>query len=256
MSTFKDYQDRFANIRFERQDGILQMSLHTNGGPLQWGALDGSIHTQLGAAFRAVADDAGNRVVILTGSGDAFCAAMNPAEIPREPTAANWPRLQREGRRMLMNMLDIDVPVIGVFNGPAFIHAELVALSDIVLASDTAEIADLAHFVHGVTPGDGAHVVWPLLLGPNRGRHFLLTGQRLSAAEAQRLGVVAEVLAPPQVLDRAWELARQLALQPTEALRATRIALTQAIKRRMLDELGHGLALEGLALIAAQTTHP
>lgn len=253
MSDLEHYRNRFANIRFERQDNILQMSLHTNGGPLQWGALDGSIHTQLGEAFREVADDAGNRVVILTGSGDAFCVGMNPAEIPRDPTAANWPRLQREGRRMLMNLLDIEVPVIGVFNGPAYIHAELVALSDIVLAADTAEIADLAHFVFGVAPGDGAHIVWPMLLGPNRGRYFLLTGQRLTAVEAQHLGVVGEVLAPQQVMDRAWQLARQIALQPIAALHATRTTLTQALKRRMLDELGYGLALEGLALIATHT---
>lgn len=256
MSSLVYYRERYNNIHFERTDGILQMTLHSKGKPLQWGALDGSIHTQLGKAFRKVADDPANRVVILTGKGDAFCTAMNPDEIPRGPAATNWHRLQREGRRMLMNLLDIEVPVIGVFNGPAHIHAELVALSDIVLASETADIADLAHFVHGVAPGDGAHVVWPMLLGPNRGRHFLLTGQRLSASEAQRLGVVAEVLPPDQVLERAWELARQLARQPTPTLQATRAALILPIKRRMLDELGYGLALEGLALIATQTAQP
>lgn len=256
MSSLEHYQGLFANIRFERSEGVLQISLHTDGGPLKWGALDGSIHTQLGEAFRQVADDPDNRVVILTGSGDAFCAAMNEAEIPREPTAANWARLQREGRRMLANLLDIEVPVIGVFNGPAVIHAELVALSDIVLAADTADIADLAHFVHGIAPSDGAHVVWPMILGPNRGRYFLLTGQRLSAAEARDLGVVAEVLAPDRVMMRAWELARSMASLPIATLHATRTALTQPIKRRMLDELGYGLALEGLALIAAQTPPP
>lgn len=252
MSTLNQYHEQFANIRFERRDGILQITLHTDGGALQWGALDGSIHTQLGEAFHKVGNDPDNRVVILTGSGDAFCAGMNIEEIPQEPTGKVWPRLQREGRQMLMNLLDIEVPVIGAFNGPAYIHAELVALSDIVLASDTTEIADLAHFVHGVAPTDGVHVVWPMLLGPNRGRYFLLTGQRLSATEALNLGVVAEVLPAQRLLARAWELAAQLALQPTQVLHFTRIAFTQPIKRKMLDELGYGLALEGLALIAVQ----
>lgn len=51
----------------------------------------------------------------------------------------------------------------------------------LVIASDTATFQDAPHFPNGIVPGDGVHIVWPLLLGPNRGRYFLLTGQRLSA---------------------------------------------------------------------------
>ena len=89
-------------------------------------------------------------------------------------------------------------------------------------------------------------VVWPLLLGPNRGRYFLFTGQRLSATEAKDLGVVSEVLPPGELLDRAWALARDLARQPDMALRYARLCVTQSIKRMMVDDLGFGLALEGL----------
>ena len=74
------------------------------------------------------------------------------------------------------------------------IHAEIPVLSDIVLASENATFQDAPHFPRGVVLGDGVHVVWPLLLGQNRGRYFLLTGQTLSAQEAHELGVVAEVL--------------------------------------------------------------
>lgn len=250
MSCFDTYATRFANIELIQHDGILQMSLHTNGGALQWGALDGSIHTQLGECFREIARDPDVRVLIITGKGDAFCAGMNPQEIPQESMAHGWHRLLREGKDLLMNLLDIEVPVIGAINGPAYIHAEIPVLSDIVLASENAELADMAHFIYGVVPGDGVQVVWPMLLGANRGRYFLLTGQRLSAQEAQSLGVVAEVLPAEQLLPRAWELARSIARQPPLTIRYTRTAFTQPIKRRLLDELGHGLALEGLATIA------
>ncbi|UXJ50166.1 enoyl-CoA hydratase/isomerase family protein [Pseudomonas citronellolis] len=250
MSHFKTYANRFANIELIQRDGILQMSLHTEGGSLQWGALDGSIHTQLGNCFREIAGDTDIRVLIITGKGNAFCDGMNLQEIPQEPMAQGWHRLLREGKELLMNLLDIEVPVIGAINGPAYIHAEIPVLSDIVLASENAELADLAHFIHGVVPGDGVQVVWPMLLGPNRGRHFLLTGQRLSAAEAHALGVVAEVLPQDQLLTRAWELAQTIARQPAVTTRYTRVAFTQPIKRRLLDELGYGLALEGLATIA------
>ena len=149
-----------------------------------------------------------------------------------------------------MNLVDIEVPVIGAVNGPAYIHAQLPVLSDIVLASTNAEFADLAHFVHGVVPGDSVQVVWPLLLGINRARYFLMTGQKLTAQEALQLGVVSEVLKPEQLLERAWVLAADLEDKPAAALRGTRIALTQHLKKRLLDELGHGLALEGLGAVA------
>jgi enoyl-CoA hydratase/carnithine racemase len=60
-------------------------------------------------------------------------------------------------------------------------------LCDIVIASDTATFQDDPHFLNGIVPGDGVHIIWPLLLGPNRGRYFLLTGQKLSAQEALSL---------------------------------------------------------------------
>lgn len=251
MSRFEEYSRRFANIHLEHRNGIVQLSVHSDGGSLKWGSLDGSVGTQLGECFREISRDAQVRVLIITGSGEAFCAQRNPQETPSEPLTQSWHRLQREGKDLLMNLLDIEVPVIGAINGPAHIHADIPVLSDIVLASDTAELADLAHFIYGVVPGDGVQVIWPMLLGPNRGRYFLLTGQRLSALEAQALGVVAEVMPVGQLLPRAWELAEQLASKPLQTLRYTRVAFTQSIKRRLLDELGYGLAMEGLGLIAS-----
>lgn len=250
MSRLQNYQNSFRNIRFERRDGILQVSLHTEGGSLQWGALEDSVHAQLGQAFYEIGRDPDNRVMILTGTGESFCTAMNMQELPRSVTAAEWYRLTREGKDLLMNLLDIEVPVIGAVNGPAHIHAQLPVLSDVVLAAEHAEFADLAHFVYGVIPGDSAQAVWPMLLGPNRGRYFLLTGQRIAAREALSLGVVSEVLPSAQLLPRAWSIAEDWIKKPAQTLRYTRIALTQPIKRRMLDELGYGLALEGLGITA------
>ena len=249
MSRLHDYQNSYRNILLERRDGILQMSLHTDGGPLKWAAMEGSIHEQLGEAFFQIAHDRENRVVIFTGTGNAFCTEMNAEEMQSGVTAEAWYRITREGKDLVMNMLDIEVPIIAAVNGPAHVHAQLPVLADVVLAAEHAEFADLAHFVHGVVPGDSAQVVWPMLLGPNRGRHFLLTGQRIGAQEALALGVVAEVLPADALLPRAWALAQAWAAKPLQTLRYTRIALTQPIKRRMLDELGYGMAMEGLSIL-------
>ncbi|RYD91000.1 MAG: enoyl-CoA hydratase/isomerase family protein, partial [Sphingomonadales bacterium] len=98
--------------------------------------------------------------------------------------------------------------------------------------------------------GDGVHIWWQMLLGPNRGRHFLLSGEAIDAQEAKRLGVVAEVLPRDQLMDRAREIARGLAAQHRTMLRGSRAAFVQHIKRRMLDDLGYGLQLEANAAMA------
>ena len=116
----------------------------------------------------------------------------------------------------------------------------------LLLAAEHTTFQDSAHFPNGTVPGDGVHIVWPLVLGTNRGRYFLLTGQKISAQEALTLGVVNEVLPRDRVLPRAWELAEQIAKRPTLAIRYARVAMTQTLKRMMLDHLGYGLALEGL----------
>jgi len=249
VTQLSDYQDRYHCIRFARADnGVLEITMHTRGGPARWGTSLKSLHAELPNAFLDVARDPENKVVILTGTGDEFLTAMDPEEMFHEGSLAGmWPRIYDEGSGLLNNLLAIPVPVMGAVNGPAHIHAELLVLSDIVLAAEHAEFADLAHVPGGAVPGDGVHVIWPLLLGPNRGRYFLLTGEKIDAAEAQRLGVVGEVLPAAELMPRARALGAQLAQLPAAVLRHTRQVLVHELRRQMLNGLASGLAHEALA---------
>ncbi len=245
---FEEYRDRFECVRLSREDGTLEVALHTNGSSLVWGA---GPHRELPDAFAAIASDPDNRVVIVTGTGDSFCADRDETLSVLRSSPYGWDQIYREGRRMLEALLAIEAPIIGAVNGPALYHAELAVLSDIVLAAETAVFQDRPHFVSNVVPGDGVQVVWPLLLGANRGRYFLLTGEELSAEEALRLGVVSEVLPPDRLRGRARELAAQIAARPELVTRYTRIVMVEQLRRMMSDALGHGLSLEGAALQAS-----
>lgn len=249
MSAFNEYSNKYQSIRMRREDGILEMQFHTEGGPLKWGLVP---HRELEEAFLDAGRDNENHVIILTGTGDEYCGpVVAPGRRPalESISPAAYDRIYWEGKRLLTNLLDIEVPVISALNGPAVRHAEIPLLSDIVLASETAVFQDSAHFSGGMVPGDGVHIVFLMLMGINRGRYFLLTGQSISAHEALSLGLVNEVLPQADVLPRAWQHARMLLERPPLVRRYARVLVTQELKRRMHDLLGYGLALEGLALM-------
>jgi len=238
------YKDKYENIKFERgPSGILEMTLTTNGGSLVWSAL---AHEELGYAFADVANDRDNAAVLLTGAGDAFCQEIDAGSF-KLATSRDWDLTLYDGRRLLMNFLDIEVPVIAAVNGPARIHPEIPVLADVVIAAKSALFQDAPHYMSGIVPGDGAHLVWPHVLGPNRGRYFLLTGQELDALSALEAGAVAEVVPDDQVLARAREVATQIADKPFLTRRYGRLVVVQQIKKLLLDGLGYGLALEALA---------
>jgi enoyl-CoA hydratase/carnithine racemase len=258
FATFGDYSTRYDCLSMEREEGILVLTLHAKGAPNKPCLWSATPHEQLSFAFYDIARDRENRCVIITGAGGVFCAEMHPSisGLARfgegNPTTEMCEKMDQaghDGRYLLFNHLNIEVPMIAAVDGPALIHAELAVLCDIVLASEQAEFQDAPHFLEGLVPGDGVHVVWPLLLGPNRGRYFLLTGQKLSAREALKLGVVNEVLPREELLPRARELARELCKRPTLAQRYARVAMTQIIKQEMLDGLGYGIALESLGMM-------
>ena len=169
-----------------------------------WGGVP---HAELPELFSAVASDRDNRVVILTGTGDTFIGMTGTHFGPDLIDPEGWDRILYEGLRLVNELLDIDVPMIAAVNGPAIAHSELAVLCDVVLCSDNAYFQDAAHIPGGLLPGDSMQIIWPMLIGHNRGRTFLLTGQRdLRPAGARlgrrRRGPPARPAAPPRRGDR------------------------------------------------------
>jgi enoyl-CoA hydratase/carnithine racemase len=249
---FDEYRDRFRTAEVTRDDvGVLTIRMHSKGGPLQWGGLP---HQELPELFNAIASDRENRVVVITGTGDTYIGlpdGPNPLAEGRA-NATVWDRIIWEGNRLVDQLLAIEVPVIAAVNGPVTVHSELAVLCDVVLAAEHTYFQDAPHFPGGLVPGDSMQVIWPMLLGPNRGRYFLLTGQQIQASEALALGVIGEVLPADLLLARAYEIASGLAELNPILLRNTRHALVRPIRRAMAEDLHTGLALEALASMSAR----
>jgi enoyl-CoA hydratase/carnithine racemase len=238
-------------------DGVLTIRLHSRGGPLGWNALP---HRELPELFASVAADRDVRVVLLTGTGDRFIDLIPEFEVGIAKGVASAAVMDDgvfEGNRLLTSLLAIEVPIIAAINGPVDVHAELALLSDIVLCTEETYFQDAAHVPSGLVPGDGVQVLWPMLLGFNRGRYFLLTGEKIPAAEAYRLGLVSEVLPADALMDRALAHARRLAVCNPVFVRNTRLVFLSQLRRAMAADLSAGLALESLAsLSGAEWTGP
>ncbi|HEY7106152.1 MAG TPA: enoyl-CoA hydratase/isomerase family protein [Acidimicrobiia bacterium] len=238
---FEDYRDKYPSYRLEKsEDKILLFQLHTAGKDFVW---DWEAHDSFGDVCADIAGDRDVNVVIFTGTGDTFMDSYGPADPDRPLPASQDQGAERLdlrgwcGRQRHLNMLDIQVPVIAAINGACSIHSELPVMCDIVLAAEHSSLQDSAHFPRGVVPGDGVHTVWPMVIGRNRARYFLLTGQKLTAQQLLEYGAVNEVLPREHLMDRAWELAHILAMRPPLTLRLTRSVLVQEFKRAAVNDL-------------------
>jgi enoyl-CoA hydratase/carnithine racemase len=244
MTNFDVYRDAFPNARLTRKpNGVLEVRLHTAGGKL---VFNGHTHEQFVDLFHAIGEDRENRAVILTGTGEAFMDTIE-AEGFDFFTPRGYDKILREGRKMLSNILDIEVPMITALNGPVLLHSEYALLTDIILATPQTVFQDKPHFDFGIVPGDGVNLLWPEVIGPMRGRYFILTRQILDAETAKAWGVVNEIVPPDRLLARAHELADGIASLPPLTSRYTRMVLTKKLRRVVEDGAAFGLALEGIS---------
>jgi enoyl-CoA hydratase len=194
--------------------------------PTNRNALDGPLHAAMLSAVRLVAAEPEVRAVVLTGAGDAFSAGgdFGLIEQMQQDPGLRKAVLDRS-RSLFWSLVALEVPVIAAVNGPAVgAGATLALLSDIVLMAEGSYLAEPRVSI-GLVPGDGSAIVWPLLAGLPAARAYLLTGDRMPAAEAHRLGLVHRVVEPDTLLTEAMTLAERLADLSPHSVGSTKRAL-------------------------------
>jgi len=210
-------------MRFERHDdGVLELIFD---GP-NLNAVDENVHRALPEVWKVIDADPETRVVLVRGAGKAFSAGGSFDLIDGQiQSYALRVRVLRESRDLFYNIMNCSKPIISAIHGAAVGAGLVVALlADISIAARTAKIVD-GHTRLGVAAGDHAAMVWPLLCGMAKAKYYLLTCDRLTGEEAERVGLVSLCVDDDKLLDTAREVAQKLAVGSQEAIQWTKHSL-------------------------------
>jgi enoyl-CoA hydratase len=239
--------ERYRCLATERRGKVLVIAFDR---PAALNSITAELHRELSEIFADVARDSETEAVVLTGNGRAFSAGgdlrwfqnMRPPELDA---------LFFEARKIIVDFLEVEQPVIAAVNGAATgLGATLALFSDVIFASDAARIGD-PHVRIGVVAGDGGAIIWPWLVGAARAKEFLMTGDLLTAEEAYRIGLVNHVVPADELMQKALALADRLANGPTQAIRGTKVSVNKILRETVNLVLDTSLALEKLCFTTA-----
>jgi len=232
-------------IEFSRAGRVLVLSLNR---PAQRNAVNARLHHELSRVFTDAQRDPGSDVVVLTGNGAAFCAGGDidwmqlSVDEPEE-----FEKTAREAKDIVYSQLDLEKPLICRLNGHATgLGASLALLCDVIIASDEAKIGD-PHVSVGLVAGDGGALIWPQLVGYAKAKKYLLTGELMTAAEAERIGLITDVVARAELDAAVDALAQRLASGATKAIRWSKVTTNLPLRQLFHSYFDAGVAYECLS---------
>jgi enoyl-CoA hydratase len=242
-----DYHN-YQHIAFERTDGVLTVTINR---PEALNATNERLHKELSRVFADIAQDKATRAVVLTGAGKAFCAGgdlKHGLSMNRDQTDA----MVEEGRKIIIDLLEVPQPIIAAVNGYAMgLGATLALFCDTVVAAENAVFAD-THVVAGYVAGDGGAAIWPLLVGINNAKEFLMTGDRLGAREAKDLGLIRHVVPADRLMEEAYARAQRLANGPRMAIEGTKLTINRLLRQAVEATLDYGLQKEKECMLVSE----
>ena len=248
---FEDYKEVFKDFfkLTRRPDGVILAEAHTLDGPIQ---LSVQNHRALGQMLKVIGADPENEILILTGSGREFMMDSDPEGFALEEADMDYWAYEyayKDGRINVSSLVnDLEIPTIGIFNGPGF-HSEIVLMCDITIAADDAIIFDL-HYDIGSVPADGIHNAFQELLGVKRAAYALLTGESITAQKALEYGMVNEVLPHEKLISRAYQIADHIMGQPRTTRRLTAQIVRRPWKQRIVNDLDGGFGIQMFGHVA------
>lgn len=242
-------QENYETIQIEKFEGIAILRLNR---PERLNAVNGAMHSELMQLFLDVQADGDIRAAVLTGAGRAFCAGGD-FSAGSDMRSKSGLTMMQEARRIVDNLLDCEKPVVAAVNGAAAgLGATIALVCDVVIAAKNARIGD-PHVKMGITAGDGGAVIWPLLVGVNRAKYMLMTGDLVTADEAFQMGLVNKVVEEGEALNEAMAIARRLAAGAPFAVQSSKMAVNKYIK--MISNLVLPLSLHAEEVSMTKDDH-
>ncbi|MEJ7930585.1 enoyl-CoA hydratase/isomerase family protein [Ramlibacter sp. AN1015] len=238
-----------AGLRVEREGGVALLTLDRPGVK---NALDRATVDALVAQLRSLRADEGARAIVLAGAGGDFCAGGDVKEMWQG--GARTVEQRRAGmaryRELVLAFTELDKPVIAAVDGIAFgAGLSLALLADIVLVSERVRMAMVFHRI-GLVPDVGAFYTLPRIVGLQRARELIFSAREFGAAEALRMQLALEALAPEQLLPRALEIAHSF-----EGASATALSLSKrALQASLHSDLPTMLDMEASAQAIAASS--
>src|ERR1700719_27228 len=219
----EDLRMSYQTLRYERADHVVTLSYDR---PEQHNAINRQMNEELHHAWQRFRDDDEAFVLVITGAGETtFCAGWDLQDAAELAELGDYDAFRvslynSPGACGYTRKVDIFKPVIAAVNGYAFAAGlETALLADVRLAADNAEFGALERRWN-IVGGDGMTVRLPLVVGFAKAMELIITGRRIDAQEAHRIGLANEVVPRGQSLARAQELAREIAALPQGAIRS------------------------------------
>lgn len=232
-------------VDLDGESGVLTVTL-TN--PERRNAVTAAMDDELQSIFIDAWKDERVLAVVLTGSGDSFCAGTDLGDLPDDDSDAQLRGLGGAAKRIFFSMLDCEKPLIAKVRGPAYgLGANLALACDVVFADTTAKFCD-SHVTLGLAPGDGGAALWPLLVGFAKAKELLLTGAVLTGQQAADLGLIAHCVASDDLDGRVLDFARKLAAQPPLAVAYTKASMNVMLRQMLGGAFEASLAYDLLTL--------
>ena len=233
---------------FEKQNGIANITLNR---PKAFNSFNKDLALSLQAALDDCAADQTIRVVVLTGSGKAFCAGQDLVEVTTPELMPGFKTLLEEHYRpIVLKIRNLEKPVIAAVNGVAAGAGANIALAcDIVVASEKASFIQAFSGI-GLIPDSGGTFFLPRLVGFQKAVAISMLGDKISAEEAEQMGMIYKVFPAAEFEEQVQKLSSRLAQMPTKGLALTK----QAFNSTMTNSLEEQLAVENEAQIAASLT--
>lgn len=235
----------YETLSVERDGFILRLQLNR---PELSNAANALMERELAGFFRDVNRDAETRVVILSGAGKAFSAGGDFAymhDLADNPALA-YDGIQ-QGKQVVFAMLDCIKPVIAKINGHAIgLGATLALFADVSFAADHVRIAD-PHVALGFVAGDGGAVIWPQLIGYNRAKEYLFTGDPLMAPEAADIGLINHAVPADQLDEKVQAYAEKVASMPARAVQWTKASVNIGLRQLAHSIMDASMAYEVLS---------